>query len=179
CSSDLPLLQTDLLGVFAIRRAHPDTGLLESRQATEVLDHPMQIDCSRAMAELLAAERAIAALLMRETGPGRRLLRFGGVVFATQFDPIAELMIIVEGNAVLDGHCPFVPSSAFQLCPALEQLVHFLLQAVESRQYLRGDLLRPLTDGRVGYLLLHRRHFLLQGVDLPGNRFQLALQLVT
>ena len=135
----------------------------------------MQIDRCRTMTELLATQRTIAALLMFKARPGGGLLRLDGVIFAVQLDPVAELMIVVESNTVLDGHCPFVPSSAFQLCPALEQLVHFLLQALETRQYFRGDLHRLLIEGRIGYLLLYRGHFLLQRIDSPGNRFQLAL----
>ena len=71
-----------------------------ARQATEVLDHPMQVDRRRAMAELLAAERAIAALLILQPGPGGRLVRLRGVVLAVQLDPVAELMIVVEGDTV-------------------------------------------------------------------------------
>ena len=64
----------------------------------------MQIDRSGTMAELIPAQRAIVALLMIQTRP-LRCLRGGTVIVgAIQLDPVAELMLVVQDDAVIDCH---------------------------------------------------------------------------
>jgi hypothetical protein len=64
----------------------------------------MQIDRGRAMTEVVPAQRAISAPLVIQACPAGRRLSLGGVIHTVQFDPVTELVIIVESNPVLDGH---------------------------------------------------------------------------
>ncbi|MNJ62665.1 hypothetical protein D3C77_585140 [compost metagenome] len=98
------LFETDQLGVFAFWCAYPDQRLLDRRQAMEVFDDPVQVDRRRAMAEFVLTQRAIAATLMLQACPLRCPRGSFLVVGAIQFDPVTEIVLIIQGDAVFNSH---------------------------------------------------------------------------
>ena len=97
-------VEADQLVVLTLRRAYPDLGLLHRGQTLKILDHAVQIDRRRAVAELIAAEGAIVALLVFQPGPLRCLCGTFVIKGTVQLDPVAELMLIVQGDAIFDSH---------------------------------------------------------------------------